>query len=87
MSAGGPSGIGTLNGHHHGDIQLVVPLNWTVHWTWINQDSSQSHSLVVMTEREKMPLEGGRPALENALSRAVTLRPHVRTEGCYDLCG
>jgi Sulfocyanin (SoxE) domain len=70
--AGGPDGIGTLNGHHHGDIQVVIPLNWTVHWTWINQDSSQNHSLVVMAEREKMPLEGGRPALDNAMSRAVS---------------
>ncbi|HSB54990.1 MAG TPA: sulfocyanin-like copper-binding protein, partial [Gemmatimonadales bacterium] len=27
--------------------------------------------LVVMAEREKLPLEGGRPALDNAMSRAV----------------
>ena len=69
---GGPEGIATLNGHHHGDMQLAVPLNWTVRWTWVNHDSSASHSLVVMAEREKLPLEGGRPALENAMSRAVT---------------
>jgi hypothetical protein len=72
MDPGGPDGIATLNGHHHGDIQLVVPLQWTVRWTWVNRDSSQNHSLVVMAEREKMPLEGGRPALDNAMSRAVT---------------
>lgn len=72
MDSGGPDGIATLNGHHHGDIQLVVPLQWTVRWTWVNRDSSQNHSLVVMAEREKMPLEGGRPALDNAMSRAVT---------------
>jgi len=77
---GGPEGIATLNGHHHGDIQLVVPLNWTVKWTWVNHDSTASHSLVVMAEREKLPPEGGRPALENALSRAVTtgLKPGQR---------
>jgi len=69
---GGPEGIATLNGHHHGDVQLVVPLGWTVRWNWVNRDSSASHSLVVMAEREKLPLEGGRPALENAWSRAVT---------------
>ncbi|HXW97988.1 MAG TPA: sulfocyanin-like copper-binding protein [Gemmatimonadales bacterium] len=69
---GGPDGIATLNGHHHGDIQLVVPLNWTVRWTWINRDSVQSHSLVVMAEREKLPAEGGRPAMDNAMTRAVT---------------
>lgn len=69
---GGPEGIATLNGFHHGAVQLVVPLNWTVKWTWVNRDSAQSHSLVVMAEREKLPLEGGRPALDNAMSRAVT---------------
>lgn len=69
---GGPEGIGSLNGHHHGDIQLVVPLNWTVKWTWVNHDSTAAHSLVVMAEREKLPGEGSRPALENAMSRAVT---------------
>lgn len=69
---GGPDGIATLNGNHHGNIQLVVPLNWTVKWTWVNHDSAASHSLVVMAEREKLPLEGGRPALDNAVSRAVT---------------
>jgi hypothetical protein len=68
---GGPDGIASLNGHHHGDIQLVVPLGWTVKWAWVNQDSAGSHSLVVMAEREKLPTEGGRPALENAMTRAV----------------
>jgi hypothetical protein len=68
---GGPEGIATLNGLHHGAVQLVVPLGWTVKWAWTNRDSSQAHSLVVMAEREKLPTEGGRPALENALSRAV----------------
>jgi Sulfocyanin (SoxE) domain len=77
---GGPGGSVTIGGHHHGDIQLVVPLNWTVKWTWINRDSSASHSLVVMAEREKLPGEGGRPALDNAMSRAVTtgLKPGQR---------
>ena len=77
---GGPDGIATLNGLHHGAVQLVVPLRWTVQWTWVNRDSAQSHSLVVMAEREKLPLEGGRPALENAVSRAVTtgLKPGQR---------
>jgi len=69
---GGPDGIATLNGHHHGDVEIVVPLNWTVKWNWINRDSAQNHSLVVMAEREKLPAEGGRPVFDNALSRAVT---------------
>lgn len=77
---GGPEGIATLNGRHHGAVQLVVPQHWTVQWTWVNRDSAQSHSLVVMAEREKLPMEGGRPALENAVSRAVTtgLKPGQR---------
>ncbi|MEO8139128.1 MAG: sulfocyanin-like copper-binding protein [Gemmatimonadota bacterium] len=69
---GGPEGIATLNGNHHGGVQIVVPLNWTVKWIWVNRDSAQSHSLVVMVEREKLPMEGGRPSLDNAVSRAVT---------------
>lgn len=70
--SGGPEGIATLNGEHHGSVQLVVPLGWTVKWVWLNGDSAERHSLVVMAEREKLPMEGGRPALENAVSRAVT---------------
>lgn len=70
--SGGPEGIATLNGNHHGGVQIVVPLNWTVKWTWVNRDSAQSHSLVVMVEREKLPMEGGRPSLDNAVSRGLT---------------
>jgi uncharacterized cupredoxin-like copper-binding protein len=74
---GGPEGIATLNGQHHGSVQLVVPQGWTVKWAWVNRDSTRNHSLVVMTEREKLPMEGGQPSLDNAVSRAVTagLRP------------
>jgi Sulfocyanin (SoxE) domain len=61
-----------VSGYRSGAIQVVVPLDWTVKWTWVNHDSSASHSLVVMAEREKLPMEGGRPALDNAMSRAVT---------------
>src|SRR5882672_9287349 len=66
------SGTGLINGHHAGDIQLVVPLGWTVRWSWRNGDTTAPHSLVVMAEREKLPLEGGRAALDNAMSRMVT---------------
>ena len=69
-SPGGPEGIAVIDGYHHGGVQIVVPLNWTVSWSWTNHDTSAVHSLVVMAEREKLPLEGGRPALDNALSRA-----------------
>lgn len=76
----GPHGSATIAGYDHGAVQLVVPLNWTVKWSWVNHDSTASHSLVVMAEREKLPTEGGRPALDNAMSRAVTtgLKPGQR---------
>ncbi len=70
--ADGPEGIASLAGHHHGGVQVVVPVRWTVKWIWVNRDSTQRHSLVVMAEREKLPVEGGRPAFDNAMSRAVT---------------
>ena len=78
-------GSGLMNGHHAGDIQVVVPLGWTVRWSWRNADSVASHSLVVMAEREKLPLEGGRPALDNAMSRMVTagLKPGQTDETTF----
>jgi hypothetical protein len=68
-----PSGAPSagLNGEHDGSVQINVPLNWAVHWSWRNGDSVP-HSLVVVAEREKLPTEGGHPALDNAASRAVT---------------
>jgi sulfocyanin SoxE-like protein len=68
-TAGGPA---LINGQHNGGVQIIVPLNWTVQWDWRNADSTAPHSLVVMAEREKLPLEGGREAFTNAMTRAVT---------------
>jgi hypothetical protein len=65
-------GPALLNGHHNGALQIVVPLGWTVQWDWRSADSTSPHSLVVMAEREKLPLEGGREAFTNAMTRAVT---------------
>jgi hypothetical protein len=61
-----------INGYRNGEARVVVPLGWTVKWNWRNADTSIPHSLVVMVQREKIPLEGGRPALTNAISRMVT---------------
>jgi hypothetical protein len=61
-----------INGFRAGEAQVVVPLGWTVKWNWRNADSTSPHSLVVMMQREKIPLEGGRPAFSNAMSRMVT---------------
>jgi hypothetical protein len=61
-----------LNGQRAGRAQIVVPLNWTVRWEWLSADSTAPHSLVVMTEREKLPTEGARPAFDNAMTREVT---------------
>jgi hypothetical protein len=68
-TGGGPA---LLNGHHNGGLQIIVPLGWTVQWDWRSADSTSPHSLVVMAEREKLPLEGGREAFTNAMTRAVT---------------
>src|SRR5690348_11782693 len=48
----GPDGAALLNGHRQGELQIVVPLGWTVQWAWRNADSTSAHSLVVMVERE-----------------------------------
>ena len=55
-----------------GELQLIVPLGWTVQWDWRSADTTVPHSLVVMEEREKLPMEGGRPFFTNAMTRAVT---------------
>lgn len=72
---GSPSAL--INGYRAGEVQLTVPHGWTVNWTWRSADSTAPHSLVVMVEREKIPLEGGRPSFSNAMTRMVTagLRP------------
>jgi hypothetical protein len=66
------SGAALINGHRNGDLQITVPLGWTVQWQWRSADSTAPHSLVVMAEREKLPTEGGRAAFTNAMTRMVT---------------
>jgi hypothetical protein len=68
--AGAPSAL--IAGHRAGEVEIVAPLNWTVTWHWQSSDSTASHSLVVMAEREKLPAQGGQPALDNAMTRMVT---------------
>jgi hypothetical protein len=60
-----------ISGEHDGGIQIIVPRDWTIKWHWINQDSSASHSLVVVAEREKLPQEGGQAVFTNAMTHAV----------------
>jgi hypothetical protein len=67
---GAPSAL--IAGHRAGELEIVVPLNWTVTWHWQSGDSAATHSLVVMAEREKLPAQGGQPALDNAMTRMVT---------------
>jgi Sulfocyanin (SoxE) domain len=66
---GAPSAL--INGYRTGRAQVVIPLGWTVKWDWRSMDSTASHSLVVMVQREKIPLEGGRPSFSNAMTRMV----------------
>jgi hypothetical protein len=61
-----------VNGYRNGEARIVVPVGWTVQWNWRNADTASPHSLVVMVQREKLPLEGGRPAFSNAMTRMVT---------------
>ena len=61
-----------INGYRNGEARIVVPVGWTVKWSWHNADTASSHSLAVMVQREKLPVEGGRPAFSNAMSRMVT---------------
>ena len=61
-----------INGYRNGEARIVVPVGWTVNWNWRNADSASPHSLVVMVQREKIPLEGGRSAFSNAMTRMVT---------------
>jgi len=67
---GAPSAL--INGYRSGQARIIVPLAWTVKWNWRSSDSSASHSLVVMVQREKIPLEGGRASFANAMTRLVT---------------
>lgn len=61
-----------INGYRAGEARIIVPLGWTVQWKWHSLDASAPHSLVVMVQREKVPLEGGRAAFSNAMTRMVT---------------
>ena len=67
---GSPSAL--INGYRAGKARVVVPVGWTVKWDWRNADSTSPHSLVVMVQREKIPLEGGRPSFTNAVTRSPT---------------
>jgi hypothetical protein len=72
---GAPSAL--INGYRTGEARITIPVGWTVKWNWRSTDSTAPHSLVVMVQREKIPLEGGRPFFSNAMTRMVTegLRP------------
>lgn len=72
---GAPSAL--INGYRTGEARIVAPLGWTVQWDWRSADSTAPHSLVVMVQREKIPLEGGRAAFSNAMTRSLRegLRP------------
>jgi hypothetical protein len=61
-----------INGYRAGEARVIVPLGWTVRWNWRSADSTAPHSLVVMVQREKIPLEGGRASFSNAMTRMAT---------------
>jgi hypothetical protein len=71
----------TIAGYRQGGVQVVVPLGWTVRWHWTNADSTATHSLVVMAEREKLPAEGGRPASRQCDEPQRSPRARRRKDG------
>jgi len=80
---GAPSAL--INGYRAGEARIIMPLGWTVKWNWSSADSTAPHSLVVMVQREKIPLEGGRPSFSNAMTRMVTegLRPGQNDQSTF----
>jgi hypothetical protein len=80
---GAPSAL--INGYRSGEATLIVPLGWTIQWDWRSADSTAPHSLVVMVQREKIPLEGGRASFSNAMTRSVTegLRPEQADQSTF----
>jgi hypothetical protein len=72
VTAPANAGSAVINGHRSGELRIIVPVGWTVRWNWRSSDVSAPHSLVVMVQREKIPLEGGRPSFSNAMTRMVT---------------
>ncbi|HJR15863.1 MAG TPA: sulfocyanin-like copper-binding protein [Gemmatimonadales bacterium] len=68
--AAAPSAL--INGYRSGGARVVVPVGWTITWNWRSADPDTTHSLVVMVQREKIPLEGGRASFSNAMTRMVT---------------
>jgi hypothetical protein len=81
---GAPSAL--INGYRAGEVRIVIPVGWTVKWNWRSADSTTPHSLVVMVQREKLPLEGGRPSFSNAMTRMVTegLRPGQGDQSTFE---
>jgi hypothetical protein len=75
-----------INGYRAGEARIVIPVGWTVEWNWQSADSTAPHSLVVMVQREKLPLEGGRPSFSNAMTRMVTegLRPGQGDQSTFE---
>ena len=81
---GTPSAL--INGYRAGEVRIIIPVGWTVKWNWRSTDSTTPHSLVVMVQREKLPLEGGRPSFTNAMTRMVTegLRPDQSDQSTFE---
>jgi Sulfocyanin (SoxE) domain len=81
---GVPSAL--INGYRTGEARIVVPVGWTVKWNYRSADSTTPHSLVVMVQREKIPLEGGRPSFSNAMTRMVTegLKPGQSDQSTFE---
>ena len=78
--------LALINGYRSGEARIIIPVGWTVKWKWQSTDSTAPHSLVVMVQREKIPLEGGRASFSNAMTRMVTegLRPGQTDQSTFE---
>ncbi len=65
-----------FNGYYEGAATIVVPVEWSVEMTLINQDANSPHSMVVTKPYapDEMPEKAGRG--EAAIKRAFTTGPN-----------
>ena len=67
---GGGNGTLNFNGYANGQMTVTVPVGWTVHFNFVNTGAGAlPHSLEVIREVAKVPVQGIAPAIPKAESR------------------
>lgn len=77
LYAGWNSSNGTLNfnGYAHGEIRIVVPVDWHVTVKLFNPDLTLAHSAIITKPYEPGKFPTDAPAKEAAIPRAYTSSP------------